>query len=369
MRFIFLVQIEGRGHMTQAMQMKNLLERAGHEVVHVFLGKGKRRAAPPYFEPHFTCPVERIHSPNFITDRHRKRIRVVRSALKSCLYLGQYFRSCQRIHQVSTEKKADAIISFCDFLGGCYQKLFQPKSKLITVGHQFLATHPDFPHLPHRQFERWMYQLSNYFMGWGADLKIALSFAPYAPLPAESKTIICPPLLRDDLPTASQHAEDYFLAYVVNDGYADDIMTWQSQNPEVCIHLFSDRKTWKVPHSPQPNLTCHPLNASSFLEKMSRCKGLITTAGFESVTEAMHLGKKVFMMPVARQYEQATNAIDAQNAGAGITADHFDIQLLIDHLQVAASSENPQRQWFSLAEEQILKGISELWYKQEHLRI
>ena len=57
---------------------------------------------------------------------------------------------------------------------------------------------------------------------------------------------------------------------------------------------------------------------------MAACKGLVCTAGFESVCEAMYLGKPVLMIPVAGQYEQACNALDAEASGAGMASDSFD---------------------------------------------
>jgi len=39
MRFLFIVQGEGRGHMTQAISMHDILVRNGHEVVEILIGK------------------------------------------------------------------------------------------------------------------------------------------------------------------------------------------------------------------------------------------------------------------------------------------------------------------------------------------
>lgn len=52
---------------------------------------------------------------------------------------------------------------------------------------------------------------------------------------------------------------------------------------------------------------------------MGGCKAYLTTAGFESVCEALYLGKPVLMVPV--HVEQECNAWDAQKVGAGVRAD------------------------------------------------
>lgn len=63
---------------------------------------------------------------------------------------------------------------------------------------------------------------------------------------------------------------------------------------------------------------------------MRRCKGYISTAGFESICEAMFLEKPTLMIPVEGQYEQACNAIDGEISGAGKRAETFDIALLME---------------------------------------
>lgn len=44
MKFLFIVQGEGRGHLTQAITLEEILRRNGHEVVEVLVGKSVRAA-------------------------------------------------------------------------------------------------------------------------------------------------------------------------------------------------------------------------------------------------------------------------------------------------------------------------------------
>lgn len=50
---------------------------------------------------------------------------------------------------------------------------------------------------------------------------------------------------------------------------------------------------------------------------MAGCRAYATTAGFESICEAMYLGKPVLMVPA--HIEQDCNAHDAMRAGAGLS--------------------------------------------------
>ena len=48
MKFLFIVQGEGRGHFTQAITLEEMLLRNGHEVVEVLVGKSSTRTCLLY---------------------------------------------------------------------------------------------------------------------------------------------------------------------------------------------------------------------------------------------------------------------------------------------------------------------------------
>lgn len=66
MKVLFIVQGEGRGHLTQAITMEELLRRNGHEVVEVLVGKSNLRCLPGFFNRSIQAPVKRFLSPNFL---------------------------------------------------------------------------------------------------------------------------------------------------------------------------------------------------------------------------------------------------------------------------------------------------------------
>ena len=86
---------------------------------------------------------------------------------------------------------------------------------------------------------------------------------------------------------------------------------------------------------------------------MAGARAYATTAGFESVCEAMYLGKPVLMVPT--HIEQACNAFDAVHAGAGVIADRFDLDALLQLSQthqpdLAFSHWVKQADWLILRE-------------------
>ena len=81
MRVLFVVQGEGRGHLTQAISMEKLLRGNGHEVVEVLVGKSESRRLPGFFIRSIQAPIKHIISPNFLPTRANRRANLSRSVL------------------------------------------------------------------------------------------------------------------------------------------------------------------------------------------------------------------------------------------------------------------------------------------------
>jgi uncharacterized protein (TIGR00661 family) len=56
------------------------------------------------------------------------------------------------------------------------------------------------------------------------------------------------------------------------------------------------------------NCIIKPLDNEGFVRDMANCSGVITAAGFQTVSEALYLGKKLFVIPIKKQSEQISNA-------------------------------------------------------------
>ncbi|WP_158856968.1 glycosyltransferase family protein [Lunatibacter salilacus] len=324
MRFLFVIQGEGRGHMTQAMAMYQLLIVRGHDVCDVVIGTSNRREIPGFIHQQIHCPIHRIHSPNFVTDSKQKSIKLWATFSQNLQQTSTFYNSLFKLKALVDERQPDVIVNFYDLLAGLYNGLFRPEAHFMTIGHQYLIAHPDFPFATGAPLSKLLFKLATKLTAWGAKDQIALSFRPYAEDKTQASFRIWPPLLRTKIKSMLPTNGDFFLTYLVNPGYADDVKAWAKSNPETKIEAFWDQKGQTEPYRPLPNLCFYPLNESLFLEKMAACKALACTAGFESVCEAMYFGKPVMLVPVAGQYEQACNAVDAVISGAGMASDFFD---------------------------------------------
>jgi uncharacterized protein (TIGR00661 family) len=71
------------------------------------------------------------------------------------------------------------------------------------------------------------------------------------------------------------------------------------------------------------NCLVHPVSYGTFLNSFASCSGVICSAGFETCAEAMYLGKKLLVVPIRNQYEQACNAAALKEMGV-LTLDSLD---------------------------------------------
>lgn len=345
--------------MTQAISLSNILSKNGHEVLCTFIGKSQRRQIPDFFRKKINSPIIQIDSPNFITDKNNKSIKLFSTILYNAGFLKRYYKSLKLIHKKVKEFQPDMVINFYDFLGGFYFRLFKSDVRHVCIGHQFLAEMPEFPFAGGRFVEKKLFQMNNRTTSQKAALKLALSFRPYK-TGSHKNTVVIPPLIREEVKTLKADKGDFILGYMVNDGYGDEVITWHEPiKKTIKIECFWDRKGVDNPFIPHENLTFHQIG-SLFMEKMRTCKAYASTAGFESVCEAMYLDKPVLMVPVDGQYEQACNAIDAELAGAGIYSKTFDIRKLVDYIPKHKSVGSWFKDWVDSAEKRALHELLKL---------
>jgi len=349
MRFLFVVQGEGRGHMTQALSLKQILERNGHELCAIALGKSQSRVVPKFFLDRIGVPVIIFDSPNFKTDPDRRGVSILGTALENLRRLPLFVRSMKQIHRAIHFYKPDVVVNFFEILIALYGAFCPSAPRMVCIGHQYLMLHPQFVFPPLHPLAKWGMLLYVRLCAMGAGLRLALSFRKMPDVKSRNLVVV-PPLLRGELKTLNPVTEDFILVYVLNDGYANDLAAKQCRCPELKICGFWDRKDAAKVTQVQENLVFHQLDDIAFLEAMSRCRGLMCTAGFESVCEAMYLGKPVYMMPAGRQMEQQCNALDASFSGAGIWGCDFDLERFMEYLPRHRGNASEFREWVDSGE-------------------
>lgn len=357
LRCLFLVQGEGRGHLTQALSLRRLLREAGHSVSEVIVGQSRCRTVPSFFQDGFEAPVTFVKSPSFVPDDNDRSVRPWATLWHELARVPAFLRSLRTIDAAVAAHDPDVIVNFFEPLGGAYAMRYRPEVPHVAVGHQYMFHHPTYQFPPGRWGERWMARAFSRCTAWGADRRLALSLYP-APDRPQDGLVVLPPLLRPDVFRQPQdEQEPFFLVYILNSGYADEVIRWHEQTPDVPLHCFWDRPDAPPVDPYDETLTFHQLDDAKFLSFMARCRGLVSTAGFESVGEAMYLGTPVQVVPVEGHFEQLCNAFDTVRAGAGIRSGRFNVDELRSALPGACPRTDEFRRWVQEAQPRFIREI------------
>lgn len=356
LRCAFVVQGEGRGHMTQALAAAEILRDAGHRICAVHLGTSDRRPVPGFFRERIRAPVRTFRSPILVPDSEDRGMSVGATFFHNLVRAPAYARGTLRLGRRLREEDPDVVVNFFDLLGAAALLLFRPGRRRLAVGHHFLVTHDDFPRPDGTGIGWWGLSLLTVLCGLGASRRLALSFRPL-PDPGP-RTAVFPPLLRRSVLEAEPTEGRHLQVYVLNPGYARELKAWHAQNREVVVEAFWDRADVPECVEVHPNLRFHRIDDRRFVEGLRTCRGLATTAGFESVCEAMYLGKPVLLVPTSGHVEQACNAEDALRSGAGIRRRSFALDDLLTYLE-RDDHEAPDgfRDWVRSAPSRLLAEI------------
>src|SRR5262249_6078512 len=122
----------------------------------------------------------------------------------------------------------------------------------------------------------------------------------------------------------------FVLVYLLNHGYAEQLIEWHKAHPETVLHCFYDKPGAEEETRYDDTLTFHRLGGDRFLRMMAECKYVACTAGFESLAEAAYFGKPLFLVPVENHIEQQINAIDATNIGWAVNDSSFNLDRLAE---------------------------------------
>ncbi len=366
MKFLFIIQGEGRGHLTQAIALAEMLQSKQHQVVGALVGSADGKNAPTFFTDNFKKTIVPFKSPCLVYCKKTKALDISKTLINSILGLNKYFKSLKKIQATINDLSPDVIINFYDVLGGIHQFLFRPQVPMVCVAHQYLLLHKDFIHPNGHWLDKFLVNTNTRITALGAIKKLALSFTPFENDEKQNIYVI-PPLLRSEIEQFQTTKEEFILVYVTQASLADELIKWHTKNPEIRVHCFWDKLQNTEVYKYAQNLHFHRINGKKFLEMMQNCKGLATSAGFESVCEAMYLGKPTLMIPVPKHYEQACNAFDAQRAGAGITGTKFDLTNFINYLPHYQDISSEFQTWHSRSSFVFLREIEVLFEVKEFI--
>lgn len=173
----------------------------------------------------------------------------------------------------------------------------------IHMSNQSAITHPDFP----------------VFKGFDfLSIMVLKHFAPSTiTIPLFYQKLgedFCLPPISSELDKSLVSTAGSYVVYLP--AYSDEeISKTLSLIYDQAFTVFSKQceKPYQV-----ANCRFRPIHAAEFKQALISAEGIISAAGYSSTSEALHLGKKLLVVPMKGQYEQAANAKALKSMGVQV---------------------------------------------------
>jgi len=344
--FLFIIQGEGRGHLTQAIRLKNILEQNGHNIISVCYGYSPQRKIPEHIYEVFSKKVVLFRSPNFIRTRNRKGIHLLRSLLYNVLRSFSYIHSVNVLRNLINSEKPDLVINFYDMLGGLAFYFSKRDAVYYCISHHFIFESPRFKAPEGFLMQKILFRYHNHLVALKSEKRLALSF-DYQP--SFGKTIVLPPLIRSELLVGDHKFQDHVLVYLLNEGLSIDLLPVFDKYRKIKFIVFM--QSGIDPGVFPENVRLHEPGKDDFTRQLLICSAVISTAGFETVCEAAFLGKPVFLVPSENHYEQYGNFEDARRTGIALSYLSFNPDY------ISPRESNDFSEWCMKAEKLFLETL------------
>ena len=237
MKFLFIIQGEGKGHLTQALTLEEMLTRNGHHVVEVLVGKSSTNTLPGFFNRGINAPVKRFLSPHFSSSTDEKKMDMRKSLGNNLSHLPEFYRSMCYINHRIKNTGADVVINFYELLTGLTYALFRPSIPCICIGHQYLYLHPEFAFPDKSTVKQSLLKLYTRMTSYRSVKRIALSMTDMQSDKSQHLAVV-PPLLRSEIKAIIPEQEDYINGYMMHKGLIDSIEEFHKAFPDIQLQFF-----------------------------------------------------------------------------------------------------------------------------------
>jgi uncharacterized protein (TIGR00661 family) len=299
MKILYAIQGTGNGHLARATAIVPLLKEMGETDVLVSGISG---------DINLPFPVRyQLYGMSFIFGT-KGGVDLEKTILK--LRLFRFLKDVARL----PVKKYDIVL--CDFEPVSAWACKLKRKKSIGLGHQYAVLHPDSPSPPKSD--------------WFGKL-ILKHYAPvskkYGFHFKQLDAFNFEPVIRPDIRNCKPENKGHFTVYLPS--FSDEkIIRILSLWPEIKWEVFSkhSKSTYRI-----SNILIQPISLEKFNLSFTSCEGILCTAGFETPAETIFMGKKLCVVPIKNQFEQACNAAFLSEMGITVIDDLLNDRLKIKH--------------------------------------
>lgn len=300
MKILYGVQGTGNGHIARARMMASHFSRRNIDVQFLFSG----RSPDKYFDMECFGNYQLRSGLTFST---------VNGAINSWQTI-KHAQPIQFLRDISSLDLSDYDVIVTDFEPVTAWAGHLKNKTVIGVGHQYAFGYPDVPHA-------------------GANLSNRLIMKLFAPVNHRLglhwhhfNAPIVPPIINPAEKRAST-ISDHIVVYLPFE---------EQQHITQSLKQFPDTRF--IQYSPElsdgqdANIALRKTNLHGFKHDLCSARAVICNAGFELISECLHMGVPVLAKPVAGQSEQLGNAAALESLGHGRIMYDFDTDIIADWL-------------------------------------
>ena len=321
-KILYGVAGEGFGHSSRSELFGQRLIEAGHEVM--FAASRKSHA---YLEPLFGSRVWSVYGLRFYY--RNGSVCPLRTLRDNLVGYRQGRRINRRLFSDHVRDFApDLIIS--DFEPFTAWWAFRNRVPCLSIDHEHLLTLGDLDRIPGVSKERWMAKIVTRGYHTFADAYLVLNFFQTS---LRGNSAMLPPVVRPCVAQVKPEYGDHIVLYCTDSGTAirDKIVGCLNQfdNQSFLVYGFDQDHRFG-------NCIMKKTNSTGFVRDLAASRGVIATAGFSLISECLHFGKRMLLVPIKDQYEQIVNAYYIEKSGFGMRTESITRQAVAMFLDTLA---------------------------------
>lgn len=298
MRILYGIAGDGLGHAVRSSVIIEELKSQGHDIQIVVSDEAADYLAPKFPE------VTEIWGLNLITRGNEvAHARTIASNVRRGLAPSGLPRNVYKCFDVARNFDPDVVISDHEMWSWFFATLYD--IPLIGLDNIHLLSRCHHPPEIVDNIE------GQYPLEWlvvknrvpSAQHYLVSSFAQ--PEPSEPDTTLVPPVLRDSILEAEPTDGDHLVVYQTS--YSQVDLVGMLRNIDRPVYIYGSDLENGRPRRVD-NVHFRPFSETEFIERLASCRAVVGSAGFTLMTEALHLHKPYFAIPVEGQIEQMLNA-------------------------------------------------------------
>lgn len=299
MKILYGVQATGNGHISRARAMGKYLAQAGVSVDYVFSG----RPADQFFD------MQQFG--NFAVKRG---LTFVTQAGKVNYWQSVKQASLSQLRQdINSLDVSGYDLVLTDFEPITAHAARRANKRSLALGHQYAFLHQ----IPMQDANLITQSVFKYFAP--AQVQLGLHWHHF-------NQPILPPIIDEAEPAVAVNPVQV-LVYLPFEAQTQ-VMSWLAPLTDYQFNVYGPGLT-KAEHG---HIKTHPPALDPFKADLASCQYVLSNAGFELISEALQLSKKIMVKPLIGQMEQQSNALALAQLNLASRSSNLDTQVIASWL-------------------------------------